>query len=77
MKYNLIKIKKIEIFSEYFSSSTLQIDNDATNSELADDDFQFEEKYQPEKIRKRQTDIPSSNFPPPPNENNKIPPWYK
>ena len=68
MKYNLIKIKKIEIFSEYFSSSTLQIDNDATNSELADDDFQFEEKYQPEKIRKRQTDIPSSNFPPPPNE---------
>ena len=43
----------------------MQIDNDATNSELADDDFQFEEKYQPEKIRKRQTD---SNFPPPPNE---------
>ena len=52
-------------FSEYFSSSTLQIDNDATNSELADDDFQFEEKFQVDKIRKRQTD---SNFPPPPNE---------
>jgi len=51
--------------SEYFSSSTLQIDNDATNSELADDDFQFEEKFQVDKIRKRQTD---SNFPPPPND---------